>query len=42
MGYYFGYDGVLHKSKSRYPKYYLTETDEALNDLMKIRLRKLL
>lgn len=30
-------DGDLHRSRSRHPKYYLTESRKALNDLKKIR-----
>lgn len=37
MGYRFGAEVGLHKSKSRYPKYYLTQTKRTLNDLRKIR-----
>ena len=37
LGYRFGSDGNLHKSKSRHPKYYLTESKKALADLEKIR-----
>ena len=41
LGYKFGSDGNLHKSKSRYPKYYLTESKKALVDLEKIRKSKI-
>ena len=37
LGHKFGSDGNLHKSKSRHPKYYLTESKKALIDLEKIR-----
>ena len=37
MGHKFGDDGTLHRSKSRHPKYYLTESKEALLDLQMIR-----
>ena len=37
----FGSEGNLHKSKSRYPKYYLTESKKALIDLEKIRKSKI-
>ena len=37
LGYKFGNEGAIHKSKSRYPKYYLTESERALFDLEKIR-----
>ena len=37
MGHKFGDDGTLHRSKSRHPKYYLTESKEALADLQMIR-----
>ena len=37
LGHKFGSDGNLHKSKSRHPKYYLTESKKALIDLDKIR-----
>lgn len=37
LGYKFGDDGELHRSKSKHPKYYLTETRKALKDLFKIR-----
>lgn len=30
-------DGLLHKSKSSHPKYYLTEDKKALKDLYKLR-----
>ena len=41
MGYRYGDIGI-HKSKSRYPKYYLTETPKALKDLEKIRNAKVI
>ena len=41
LGYKFGSDGNLHKSKSRHPKYYLTESKKALIDLEKIRKSKI-
>ena len=41
MGYKFGNEGI-HKSQSRYPKYYLTETPKALKDLEKIRNAKVI
>ena len=37
LGYRFGSEEMLHKSKSRNPKYYLTESDKALKDLERIR-----
>ena len=37
LGHKFGSDGNLHKSKSRHPKYYLTESKKALADLEKIK-----
>ena len=37
LGHKFGSEGNLHKSKSRHPKYYLTESKQALADLEKIR-----
>lgn len=37
LGHKFGSEGNLHKSKSRHPKYYLTESKQALVDLDKIR-----
>ena len=37
LGHKFGSEGNLHKSKSRHPKYYLTESKQALADLDKIR-----
>lgn len=37
LGYRFGNNGILHKSKTSYPKYYLTENDKALRDLFKLR-----
>ena len=37
LGHKFGSEGNLHKSKSRHPKYYLTESKKALADLEKIR-----
>ena len=40
LGHKFGSDGNLHKSKSRHPKYYLTESKKALIDLEKIRKSK--
>lgn len=30
-------DGLLHKSKTSHPKYYLTEDKKALKDLYKLR-----
>lgn len=41
MGHKFGSEGVLHKSHSRHPKYYLTESKKALSDLNRIRENKL-
>lgn len=41
LGHKFGSDGNLHKSKSRHPKYYLTESKKALIDLDKIRKSKI-
>ena len=41
LGHKFGSDGNLHKSKSRHPKYYLTESKKALADLEKIRKSKI-
>lgn len=37
LGYKFGNEEVLHKSKSSHPKYYLTEDKKALKDLYKLR-----
>ena len=37
LGHKFGSDGTLHKSRSRHPKYYMTESNKALADLDKIR-----
>ena len=37
LGHKFGSEGTLHHSRSRYPKYYLTESKETLSDLNKIR-----
>lgn len=37
MGHQFGWEGTLHRSHSRNPKYYLTESKEALRDLEKVR-----
>lgn len=37
MGHRFGYEGTLHKSKTKHPKYYLTENKSTLNDLREIR-----
>ena len=37
LGHKFGSEGTLHKSKSRHPKYYLTESKKALIDLDKIK-----
>ena len=42
LGYRFGSDGNLHKSKSRHPKYYLTESKKALADLEKIRKSRII
>ena len=42
LGYRFGSDGNLHKSKSRHPKYYLTESKKALIDLEKIRKSRII
>ena len=39
LGHHFGSDGTLHKSKSRYPKYYLTESKKALFDLQQIKAK---
>ena len=41
IGYKFGNEGI-HKSQSRYPKYYLTETSKALKDLKQIRKTKVI
>ena len=41
LGHKFGSDGSLHKSKSKHPKYYLTESKKALIDLEKIRKSKI-
>ena len=41
LGHRFGSEENLHKSKSRHPKYYLTETKKALIDLEKIRKSKI-
>lgn len=37
IGYTFGNRGLLQRSYSRSPKYYLTETEKALADLETIR-----
>lgn len=37
LGYRFGSEEVLHKSKSSHPKYYLTKDKKALKDLHKLR-----
>lgn len=37
LGHRFGSEGVLHKSKSKHPKYYVTESRTALADLDRIR-----
>ena len=37
LGYKFGNEEVLHKSKSYHRKYYLTEDKKALKDLYKLR-----
>lgn len=37
LGYKFGNEEFLHKSKSSHPKYYLTEYKKALKDLYKLR-----
>lgn len=37
LGYKFGSDGILHKTYSKHPKYYMTTTNNALKDLEKIR-----
>lgn len=37
LGYKFGSEGMIHRSRSRNPKYYLTENNKALKDLSKIR-----
>lgn len=37
LGYSFGDNGFLHKSKSSHPKYYLTEDKDALKDLYELR-----
>ena len=42
LGHKFGSDGNLHKSKSRHPKYYLTESKKALIDLEKIRKSRII
>ena len=41
LGHRFGSEGSLHKSKSKHPKHYLTESTKALNDLDKIRKSKI-
>lgn len=41
LGHKFGSEGTLHKSKSRYSKYYLTESKKAIIDLDKIRKSKI-
>lgn len=42
LGYKFGNEGTLHKSKSRNPKYYMTESKRALVDLEKIRKSRII
>ena len=42
LGHKFGSDGSLHKSKSKHPKYYLTESKKALIDLEKIRKSRII
>lgn len=42
LGYSFNKnEGILHHSYSKHPKYYMTEDRRALNDLQKIRERKI-
>ena len=41
MGFKFGDSEMLHKSKSRHPKYYLTENSRVLRALNKIRKNKI-
>ena len=41
MGFKFGDSEMLHKSKTRHPKYYLTENPRALRALNKIRKSKI-
>ncbi|MEE0295135.1 MAG: hypothetical protein UDT09_11910 [Eubacterium sp.] len=41
MGFKFGDSEMLHKSKTRHPKYYLTENSRALRVLNKIRKSKI-
>ncbi|WP_279287349.1 hypothetical protein [Eubacterium segne] len=41
MGFKFGDSEMLHKSKTRHPKYYLTENPRALRTLNKIRKNKI-
>ena len=42
LGHKFGSEGTLHHSRSRYPKYYLTESKETLSDLNKIRKSRII
>ena len=42
LGHKFGSEGNLHKSKSRHPKYYLTESKKTLIDLEKIRKSRII
>lgn len=37
LGHKFGYEGTLHHSYSKHPKYYLTESKKALSDLEEVR-----
>ena len=37
LGHRFGSEGNLHKSKSKHPKYYMTESRKAKYDLRRIR-----
>lgn len=41
IGYRFGNYGMIHRTKSRNPKYYLTEDYKALKDLERIRKSKI-
>lgn len=41
LGYRFGNYGIIHRTKSRNPKYYLTEDYKALRDLERIRKSKI-
>ena len=42
LGHKFGNEGTLHKSKSKHPKYYLTESKKALTDLNNLRKQKII